>query len=239
MSNFLIASEENIRKNTLAHHGIKGQKWGRRRWQNEDGSLTKEGRERYGTVENFERTQRRKRIATGAVIGGTAAALAIGGGILAYKNRDKIKESMKFKKTISGLDSDKLTAASGILTRKANEKINSGKSFKELKELKRKNDAITRELAKRARREARFANAGKEALKKIFKETSDSGESAGSMFGKSLVGKVAKGGGAAIGAGLVGAGAAYLAGKTEGNKLTGKAKRDRYRTYMWQNPNKK
>lgn len=32
----------------LAHHGIKGQKWGIRRYQNEDGTLTAEGRERYG-----------------------------------------------------------------------------------------------------------------------------------------------------------------------------------------------
>ncbi len=32
----------------LYHHGIKGQRWGRRRFQNEDGSLTSAGRERYG-----------------------------------------------------------------------------------------------------------------------------------------------------------------------------------------------
>lgn len=31
----------------LAHHGIKGQKWGVRRYQNDDGTLTPEGRERY------------------------------------------------------------------------------------------------------------------------------------------------------------------------------------------------
>ena len=30
------------------HHGIKGQKWGVRRFQNEDGSLTAEGKARYG-----------------------------------------------------------------------------------------------------------------------------------------------------------------------------------------------
>jgi len=30
----------------MYHHGIKGQRWGIRRFQNEDGSLTKEGRER-------------------------------------------------------------------------------------------------------------------------------------------------------------------------------------------------
>ena len=46
MSNWYIASEENI--SYLAHHGIQGQKWGIRRYQNEDGSLTEEGRRRYG-----------------------------------------------------------------------------------------------------------------------------------------------------------------------------------------------
>ena len=32
----------------LYHHGIKGQKWGIRRFQNEDGSYTAEGKKRYG-----------------------------------------------------------------------------------------------------------------------------------------------------------------------------------------------
>ena len=31
----------------LMHHKILGQKWGIRRYQNKDGSLTEEGRERY------------------------------------------------------------------------------------------------------------------------------------------------------------------------------------------------
>lgn len=33
--------------NELSHHGIKGMKWGIRRYQNKDGSLTKDGRARY------------------------------------------------------------------------------------------------------------------------------------------------------------------------------------------------
>lgn len=36
----------------LYHHGIKGQKWGVRRYQNDDGTLTAEGKERYGVDEN-------------------------------------------------------------------------------------------------------------------------------------------------------------------------------------------
>lgn len=37
---------DNWRTDTLMHHGIKGQKWGLRRYQNEDGSLTAAGKKR-------------------------------------------------------------------------------------------------------------------------------------------------------------------------------------------------
>ena len=41
--------------NYIKHHGIKGQKWGVRRFQNKDGSLTPAGKQKYGSKENFEK----------------------------------------------------------------------------------------------------------------------------------------------------------------------------------------
>lgn len=55
----------------LYHHGIKGQKWGIRRYQNEDGSLTAEGRERYGKSLGEYGTGKQsvvRRLATGALM---------------------------------------------------------------------------------------------------------------------------------------------------------------------------
>lgn len=40
--------------NYISHHGIKGQKWGIRRFQNEDGTLTEAGKKRYLSVTKLE-----------------------------------------------------------------------------------------------------------------------------------------------------------------------------------------
>lgn len=47
MSNY-YSSRLVLDHNYLKHHGILGQKWGIRRFQNPDGSLTEEGKKRYG-----------------------------------------------------------------------------------------------------------------------------------------------------------------------------------------------
>ena len=40
----------------LAHHGILGQRWGRRRFQNDDGTYTEEGKKRYfGTGKRYRK----------------------------------------------------------------------------------------------------------------------------------------------------------------------------------------
>lgn len=83
MPNFTYSSE-------LCHHGIKGMKWGVRRYQNEDGTLTAEGRERYSkqadikdawnALRSKEKRNRNKFIAStlgGTVLNSTAMAGSI------------------------------------------------------------------------------------------------------------------------------------------------------------------
>lgn len=42
------------------HHGIKGQRWGVRRYQNEDGTLTEEGKKKYGSEDAYRAQQLKK-----------------------------------------------------------------------------------------------------------------------------------------------------------------------------------
>jgi len=85
----------------LMHHGVKGMRWGVRNYQNPDGSLTAEGKARYGTVEKYNKAmatrQKIGKVAKGIGIASAAslaAGAAIGGGIVAYQNRDKIASKM-------------------------------------------------------------------------------------------------------------------------------------------------
>lgn len=89
-------------ENSLEHHGIKGQKWGFRRYQNPDGSLTEAGRMRYGKTHVNELTDeersdlaraeagaaRNRRIAIGVGVAVTAATAIIGATWLAKRRQE-------------------------------------------------------------------------------------------------------------------------------------------------------
>lgn len=63
--------------NSLYHHGIKGQKWGVRRYQKKDGSLTAAGKKRYGDDDQNEaRSDTGKKIAKGLAVGAAVGLAA-------------------------------------------------------------------------------------------------------------------------------------------------------------------
>lgn len=89
--------------NELYHYGVKGQKWGIRRYQNQDGSLTDEGYARYGVDPNsgemssdgkrlYDEDQRKhernKKIGLGVGIAAAAGA-AVFAGVAWWKSKHK------------------------------------------------------------------------------------------------------------------------------------------------------
>lgn len=64
--------------NSIYHHGVKGQKWGHRKYQNADGSLTPEGRQRYLTLNTRGRWRYGvPNSAALAMAGGTVSGVAL------------------------------------------------------------------------------------------------------------------------------------------------------------------
>lgn len=82
------------RQGELHHHGIKGQKWGVRRFQNKDGSLTPAGETRYTESEKQNNTisdeERKRRIRNTVIVGAVAATAALVViGTMRYTSNDK------------------------------------------------------------------------------------------------------------------------------------------------------
>ena len=88
-NNYILASNGSfISQNELYHHGIKGMKWGVRRYQNEDGSLTAAGRSRYQTVEDAKEAYRKAKKASADKLS-TAAGGIYGGRLTVTRNQRK------------------------------------------------------------------------------------------------------------------------------------------------------
>lgn len=103
----------------LIHYGIKGQQHGVRRFQNEDGTLTEEGKRRYGYYDRADGSKDYKRLRKDAANDAKEYARAKayygeGAGIRRKQIKNKISERMKdedykkeFERLLSGQDMSK------------------------------------------------------------------------------------------------------------------------------------
>lgn len=93
-----LSKKEVIRvDNELQHHGVKGQKWGVRRFQNSDGSLTNEGRRRYSS-DDFK--DAKKKIDKGKEV--------VDGATKAKKKAVEKQHEQKIKKDLSEMSDQEL-----------------------------------------------------------------------------------------------------------------------------------
>ena len=94
-----------VNSGELYHHGVLGQKWGVRRYQNKDGSLTAAGRHRKGDSNNDAEQRERnvklaKRVAAATIMTATVAA----GTVYAAKHPEKIASVINKVKNIKMKD---------------------------------------------------------------------------------------------------------------------------------------
>lgn len=80
------SSEQVVLKNYLEHHGVKGQRWGVRRYQNADGTLTERGKKKLKSLNN--RT-------SNAIKSGLIGAAALGAVAGYNKSNKKLNEQLK------------------------------------------------------------------------------------------------------------------------------------------------
>lgn len=100
-----------IYRSYLVHHGIKGQKWGVRRYQNSDGTLTAEGRTRY-RLEKSKSVKNLNDVRSGSISYDELKEYQYSGGVMpkgssVYRVTHSENESSNGRKYVSFVDSDR------------------------------------------------------------------------------------------------------------------------------------
>lgn len=152
-----------MNETVLIHHGIKGQRWGVRRFQNEDGSLTSIGKKRYRNDESAKGlTDAQKAILKKAAIGVGIAAMA---GLATY---GAVKYSDAFK------DQDFLKSVdfgNKVVQEKSKESVS--KLVEGAKKASKKDTLSYEELEKRASQVTEIEKTRKEIIDKLKKNIDD------------------------------------------------------------------
>ena len=144
----------------LMHHGIKGQKWGVRRYQNPDGSLTAEGRKRIISAHE-------KR---GRAIGGLAGRI---GGYFLYDNADVVAD--KSKEAVKRAGNSTVASKTKETAKRIGESRPVGKVSEVAKSTGKKvSDKLDNDTTKKIRDKTGNAiSSGKESLKRTANEAKE------------------------------------------------------------------
>ena len=130
MENLKESGQMNDLNDELYHHGIKGQKWGIRRYQNEDGSLTYRGKMRY--IKDSERASKYYGVRKKEILNSKA-----------YKEYKKLDDDYNFKRFNYGKYDKRTVAAANKLNdelKKNRDSINEARS--KLSEIEKREIAI-------------------------------------------------------------------------------------------------
>ena len=115
----------------LTHWGIKGMKWGRRRYQNKDGSLTPEGKKRYGDGDGDESSESKDSYAEAkakAIKSGSAADILKFKGDLTEQEMNSVRNRLRWEQDMKDINAKDIESGKTFTEKldKLTDKVNTG-----------------------------------------------------------------------------------------------------------------